>query len=264
MLILTHPRRRRLAVPVALTGFWYSRNLGLYKNITGRIEESSGVNTGSVLHSLSSIPWSKSIPFMARGAFWMGNGSFTDFSVRTIDAMLILVGLGLLLSLWARRERSHAILWTPLLFFCVAMIYVAGSSYTYTKGGATVASPWYLEAVMPSLLCLALLSAQAKATIGKWVAAAMAILWGYVMATTYIAKLFPMYGGFAEGRSTLRAIVHWYGSSWPRTADILDTTALAPPRLELAAGKRIIAAVHGLLGWRVEGESPGNSPGASV
>jgi hypothetical protein len=109
------------------------------------------------------------------------------------------------------------------------MIYVTGSSYTFTKGEATAASPWYLQAVMAPLLSVAMLGCQRSGRVGRWLAASTVVLWGYILAATYVAKLFPLYGGFTGGRSTLRDLMHWYVSDWPRTADILSTTALASP-----------------------------------
>ena len=119
-------------------------------------------------------------------------------------------------------------LWAPVVLFLGAMIYVTGSSYTFTKGEATAASPWYLQAVMAPLLCVAMLGCQRSGRLGRSIAAVTVLLWGYILAATYVAKLFPLYGGFAGGRSTLRDLAHWYLSDWPRTSDILSTTAMAP------------------------------------
>jgi hypothetical protein len=217
-----------VAIPVVLAGPWYLRNLLLYGNLSGRVEETGGVTTGSALTSLVSIPWLKSLPFMARGAFWLGNSSFTDFSVVTMNLLLALLGIALFLYLRRGRAAAGIFLWAPVLLFGAAMIYVAGSAYTFTKGEIAVASPWYLQAVIAPLICLAMLGCQAAGTLGRWIAVASVVLWGYILAATYVAKLFPLYGGFPGGRSTLRDIVRWYIADWPRIADILSTTALAP------------------------------------
>jgi hypothetical protein len=244
-----------LGVPALLAGPWYVRNLIVSGNLSGRLEESSGVSVGGVVESLASIPWVKSIPFMARGAFWMGNSSFTDFSIRTMDMVLVLLGIALFL--YCRtiplRRFAEATLWSPVLLFCAAMVYVTGSSYRFTKGLATAASPWYLQAVMVSLLCMAMLGCQRSGDIGRWLAAASVALWGYILAATYVAKLIPMYGGFAEGRSTLRGIARWYLTDWSRAADILSTTALVPAvwlvSLLAILLVSLVAAVVTLLRW---------------
>src|SRR5262249_32775002 len=157
---------------------------------------------------LVSIPWLRSIPSMARGAFWMGNSSFTDFSVSTMNMLLLLLGIALVLycrtAMRSRRPVEEAFVWVPVLLFAAAMIYVTGSSYSYTKGLATVASPWYLQAVMPPFFCLLLLGCSRSGSFGPWIAAATVVVEGYILAATYVAKLFPMYGGFGGGRSTLR------------------------------------------------------------
>lgn len=186
-----------------------------------------GVTTGGAIQALASIPWLKSIPFMARGAFWMGNSTFSDFSVRTMNAVLLLLCAGLALFAW-RRKRTDIFLWAPVVLFCAAMIYVTGSSYTYTKGLAIAASPWYLQAVMAPLLCAMLLGFERAGKAGRWLSLATALLWGYVLAATYLAKLIPLYGGFRGGRSTLKEIVQWYRTDWARTSDILSTTAMLP------------------------------------
>jgi len=214
-----------LGAPLLLAGPWYARNVVLYGNVSGRLEESSGVSTGAALHSLASIPWVESLPFMARGTFWMGNGSFTDFSVKTMDGVLLLLGMALVLA-GIRRGIRDAFLWTPVVLFTAGMIYVAGSSYTFTGGAVAVASPWYLQAVMAPLLCLAMLGCQRLGTLGRWLSGVTVALWSYVLAATYVAKLFPLYGGFSGGRSTLREIAHWYLTDWARTSDILSTNSL--------------------------------------
>jgi hypothetical protein len=216
-----------IALPLLLAGPWYTRNLMLYGNVTGRVEETNGVTTIGALKSLVSIPWLKSLPFMARGTFWMGNASFTDFSVLTMNALLVLLLIGLALYCrTAHRSTIGPFLWLPVLLFFGAMFYVTGSSYVFTKGEAIAASPWYLQAVIPALLCLVLLGYQACGAAGRHLAAANAILWGYILAATYVAKLFPLYGGFRGGRSTLREVARWYLTAWPRTSDILGTTAM--------------------------------------
>lgn len=220
-----------LLIPLVLAGPWYIRNLMLYGNLSARVEESNGVTTAGALKSLISIPWLKSLPFMARGAFWMGNSSFTDFSIRTMNVLLLLLAISLALYAWKGVRRPEVFLWAPVLLFCGAVIYVVGSSYSFTKGEATAASPWYLQAVMAPLLCLSLLGCQRSARLGRWIAAGSVGLWGYILAATYAAKLFPLYGGFEGGRSTLRDLAHWYLSDGSRASDILSTTAMVPASL---------------------------------
>jgi hypothetical protein len=222
-----------LAIPLILAGPWYARNLVLYGNITARVEESNGVTAAGVLKSLAAIPWLKSIPFMARATFWLGNGSFTDFSVSTMNTVLLLLAASLILYMRRPAMKREVFLWAPIIFFFAGMVYVTGSSYSFTKGEVAVASTWYLQAVMAPLLCLALLGCQRSGRAGSWLAAAMALLWGYTLAATYVAKLFPLYGGFSAGRSTLHDIAHWYSTDWPRTADILSTIAMVPPAVLL-------------------------------
>ncbi len=98
---------------------------------------------------------------------------------------------------------------------------------------------------MAPLLSLALLGCQRSGRLGRWIAICTVALWGYVMAATYVAKLFPLYGGFTAGRSTLRELWRWYFSDWPRASDILNTTAMVPANvlLILLAGFAIVLSV---------------------
>ncbi len=141
-------RRRRLslrevlamfAIPAILAGPWYARNLTLYGNLSARVEESAGVTTAVALKSLLDIPWLKSLAFMARATFWLGNASFTDFSVATMNTVLLLLTIGLILSLRRPVLKREVFLWAPVIVFCGGMIYLTGSSYSFTKG--EVASP---------------------------------------------------------------------------------------------------------------------------
>ena len=93
-------------IPLLLAGPWYARNLVLYRNISGRVEETGGVTTAGALKSLLSIPWLKSLPFMARGTFWMGNAMFTDFSVGTMNLLLLLLLLIALILYVCRGLRA--------------------------------------------------------------------------------------------------------------------------------------------------------------
>ena len=238
-----------LSIPAVLAGPWYLRNVILYHNISARVEESSGVTTGRALQSLLSIPWLKSLPFMARGTFWLGNSMFTDFSVLTMDAVLLLLAVGLVLYVRRRPTRWDGIwLWLPVGLFCAAMIYVVGSGYVYTKGEMKVASPWYLQAVLPALVLLALEGCQWSGRWGGWLARGMVVLWGYVLAATYVAKLFPLYGGFSGGRSTLRDIGRWYATDWARTSDILSTTSMVTAPWLLAMLAVVLAALAASMG----------------
>lgn len=215
-------------VPAILAGPWYVRNLILYGDVSGHVEATNGVTTGGALRALLSIPWLKTIPFMARGAFWMGNASFNDFSVSTMNLLLLLLGIALALWTMRRGLRRDLFLWAPVAAFWVAVIYAIGSLYMYSKGALTITGPWYLQAVMTPLLCMALLGCQRSGRLGRWTSSATVVLWGYILAATYVAKLMPLYGGFPGARSSLRELTHWYLSDWPRTSDILNTVALAP------------------------------------
>ena len=50
------------------------------------------------------------------------------------------------------------------------------------------------------------------------------VLWSYVMAATYVAKLIPLYGGFASAHSRVSELVGWYRSGG--AGSILETVCL--------------------------------------
>ena len=214
-----------LAIPVVSAGPWYVRNVLLYGSLSGHMAKAT---FAGAMQSLLGIPWLKSLPFMLRGTFWLGNLSFTDFSVGTMNTLLALLGIALVLYVIHGELRRDVFLWAPVALFCAAMIFEMGSLYAYTNGAEKVTGPWYMQVIMTPLLCLGILGCQRSGRLGRWIAAASVVLWGYILTATYAAKLFPLYGGFAGGRSTLRDLAHWYAWDWRRTSDILNTTAMAP------------------------------------
>jgi hypothetical protein len=232
-----------VGTPLVLAGPWHVRNLMLYGSLSGRLAQASGATLAGTFHSLLEIPWMKSLPFMLRGAFWLGNMSFNDFSVGTMNTLLALLAVALVLYAIRGRKPLDVFLWAPAALFCAAMIFDMGSLYTYTNGAEKVTGPWYLQAIMIPVLSLAMLGCRRSGRTGRWIAAVSVVLWGYIMAATYAAKLFPMYGGFAGGRSTLRDLAYWYGSDWPRIADILNTTAMAPASVLAALLGMVLAAM---------------------
>ena len=65
------------------------------------------------------------------------------------------------------------------------------------------------------LLGLVLLGLSRWPTLGRFVAAPLVLLFGYVLAATYAVKLIPLYGGAEQGRASLACsdVALWSPSS---------------------------------------------------
>jgi hypothetical protein len=106
---------------------------------------------------------------------------------------------------------------------------------------------------------LALLGASRRPRIGRWVAALLILLFGYVLAATYVVKLIPLYGGY-EARTSLAGVASLYGHQLKTLAANLDMATLAPAAIVFGLAGVVILLViaqqilliRGLL--RVSGE----------
>jgi hypothetical protein len=75
------------------------------------------------------------------------------------------------------------------------------------------------------------------------VAALLVLVFGYVLAATYVVKLIPFYGGY-EGRASLAGVAGLYGHRIGVLAANLDTVTLAPAAVIFAlAGVAILLVV---------------------
>ena len=97
---------------------------------------------------------------------------------------------------------------------------------------------------MSPFLSLAYLGIARHGRFGRWLAAALTLLFGYVLAVTYLFKLIPLYGGY-ENRTSLRNIYQLYRSHFSMVASNLDSVALGPSSLIFA----LAIAVVLLLAW---------------
>jgi len=164
------------------------------------------------------------------------------------------------LLLWAtsREARPKRIsdaesftIWYCVLF-ALALGYVAVVSHIYSHGAAEGPSPWYGQVLLGPLLGLAFLGVSRRPRLGRYVAAVLVLVFGYVLAATYAVKLIPLYGGF-EGRTTLAGVAMLYGHRLGVLAANLDAVTLAPAAaifvlagmvLALAAAQQILLVVR--------------------
>ena len=216
-------------VVVVLAGPWYLRNLLLYRNFSGLLMTSGGVSS---ISSLARVDWSRTIPYMLRATLWTGNNSFTSFSAVTLNCLLVLLAAGLVLyGVGAIRRGAAAAEWSVLGFLAVygaAVILVVGNDVAFLNGASAGAAPWYTIVLLTPALALALLGLSRSRRMGSLIAASIALLWSYVCVATYLVKLIPLYGGYSQGRMTLKETLQWYRSSHELTS-MLSTISLAPP-----------------------------------
>jgi hypothetical protein len=225
---LRSPRSATLAAAmiVVAAGPWYARNVVLYHNLSATVESTSGVGGRQILGALVTLPWRESIIYMARSSLWTGNNSFTTFSLRTLDIMLLLLAASFACYLYrVRRPEAHVL--APILLFSGGLLYISAAFFYSTHGGAIAAVPWYMQVLLPPILLLAFLGLS-RVRFGRYLAGATVLLWAYVLMATYIAKLIPLYGGYQPTHAHLGALLSWYLND-PRRSEILSTTCLLPP-----------------------------------
>jgi hypothetical protein len=226
-----------------VAGPWYARNLVRYGVLTGTQESRAGVDLPAVLRAAPTLDWPAVIWSTVRTSLWSGNNTFSTFSAITLSLM---IGTGLAaLLLWAasRHASTEWIAFSYCVLFVLALGYAAIVSHIYTHGAANGPSPWYAQVLLAPLLGLALLGASRWPRLGRFVAALLVLVFGYVLAATYAVKLIPFYGGY-EGRTSLAGVVMLYGHRIGVLAANLDTVTLAPAAVIFAlAGVAILLVV---------------------
>ncbi len=218
-------------VPLVIAGPWYARNVVLYGNLSGMLQATAGVSFKDTFAAALSISWPQALLSFARDALWLGNSSFTRFSASMLHLILVLLLAAALLwlkSAW--RKPGSAPEWLTAaggLVFTAALLYAAAVFFAYTKGPVLSTAPWHAQAIAAPAACLLCLGLSRSGALGRWLSAALVVLFSYVLAATYVVKLIPMYSGYPEGKMRLVKLAQWYSSG----DGALDATALAPPAL---------------------------------
>ena len=223
------------AVTAILAAPWYARNLVLYQRLNATVESVAGIGPGAVLASLERVPWRHSIPYMLRAALWTGNNSFVTFSSATLNCVLgLLAAGGMMYAVRAFRRGAaaaeRAVLAATALYG-LAIVYATGSEFVVRHGESAGASPWYLEVLLAPVLAISFLGMARTPRFGRLTAVAAVFLWAYLSAATYVAKLIPLYGGYPQGRTTVRGLAEWYLRHHREMTSVLATVSLAPPAL---------------------------------
>jgi hypothetical protein len=245
-LCLRGRRWRELAIAsvilCGLAGPWYARNVVRYHVLTGMQESRAGIGLPEVIRVAPGMDWSAVISSSLRSSLWNGNNTFSTFSVSTLNFVIGICLLALLL--WA--ASSHACVeWTTIWFcalFFLALGYATVVSHIYTHGAANGPSPWYIQVLFAPVLGLVLLGLSRWPRLGRFVAAHLVLLFGYVLAATYAVKLIPLYGG-DDGRASLAALTSLYGHQLRILSANLNTVTLVPAIMIFALAAVIILLV---------------------
>lgn len=199
---------------LALSAPWYIRNIVFYGTLSGTVEARAGVGVRQVMHSLALVPWTTSIPYMARASLWTGNNSFTTFSRTTLNVWLGMLLVSVYLYCYNIRRypirAPEAAIVVMSGLYCLGLGYVTASSFFFTHGAAAGASPWYMQPLLAPVLCLAFLGLARAGVCGRIVAALTAALSVYLISATYLANLVPLYGGYHQPRSQVADLYTWY------------------------------------------------------
>ncbi len=135
-----------------LAGPWYLRNLVLYRNLSATVEQTSFLSIRQVLATATVVPWLKSIRYMAHSSLWTGNNSFTTFSAKTLNVILLLLAAGVMLY-FARAWRDAAgwILVAAVVLFSSGLTLIIIAFFAGTQGQAFAATPWYMQVLLVRL-----------------------------------------------------------------------------------------------------------------
>jgi hypothetical protein len=167
--------------------------------------------------------------------------------------LLLLAAGGLCYLITALRRRPLA---AELVLLGALACYVAGLAYNNvvqwaaTKGAGITTAPWYVQLLAPPGYCLLVAALARSGRLGRYLRVAMCVLWTYVICATYLAKLIPLYGGYAGRPVRLAAIVRWYTGSSRELWEVLGTTAMAPPAMIFGLTAVIVVAAVALA-WGV-------------
>jgi len=232
-------------VVLGLAGPWYVRNLVRYQSISGMQESREGANPAAALSAVRLREFPVVILAWSRSALFTANNSFRAFSTRTLNMLIAAWFAALLLWVVHRRCGREWIVVFYSALFTVALAWDAALSYSYSHGIITSPASWYTQVLLVPMLALALLGASRSGKAGKVVAAAMTLLFGYVLICTYLVKLVPLYSGFEE-RTSLGSVVKLYAQRFPMIATGLNDVSLAPAAaiLTLAAVVTVLAVAQ--------------------
>jgi hypothetical protein len=215
-----------------LPALWYGRNLRVYGNLSGMQEQQGAVTPLDLLHAALRLPWARSLGETYRGALWLANNSFLQWSVWQVN--LIIAGLLVALCFALRRDAARRN-WLLAYAGCymAALAYAAVQTYVYANGISVAASPWYATPLW--LLILVVIFA---GETPRWALSALVAFWTYWFVATCWLRLIPWYAGVADGSANAAHLGRWYGASFGQVRHEIGDEVLA-----LAAVASLVAVV---------------------
>ena len=218
---------------LALAGPWYTRNLVLYKNVSGTYEQFAGIGMREALAAAPRINWAATAGFLARGSLWTGNNSFTSFSRTTLNIVLGLLFLAL--AAWGLGRRviqpAEQIVFAAILLFSAAVAYASCASFARTNGDVPGAGPWYTQVLLAPVIALAYLGMSRWKRFGPVLAGCTVAIWTWVLIATWTVKLFPLYSGAGAAPMRMGDVWNWYVHKAAAHVHDLSLLALAPASL---------------------------------
>ncbi len=228
--------------PIALlAGPWFVRNLILYHDLGGTSQKTAGVGPRQFLQAALDLPWRESIVSMAHSSLWTGNNSFTAFSAKTLDLMLLLVAVAL--ALYFARAKSQIAEWTiagASFLFWIALLVVTVTFYAGSKHAATGATPWYTQVLLVPVMLLAFLGMSRTPRWGRILGSLFVLLWGYVLIATYLIKLLPLYGGFPASQRIGELVTRYLQQSDGMNAMLRTLSPAGPVAIWIFVGAAVV------------------------
>ena len=206
-----------------LAGPWYVRNLVLYQSLSGNVESTSGVGAAEILKAAQSLPWWRSLAYTAHSGLWTGNNSFTTFSGLTINLVLLTLVIGLgLYCMRARRTVLEICTLAAIGLYGISLVFITLAFFSSSHGGIIGPMPWYLQILLLPLLGLAYLG------MTRWLASGTVALWGYVAVASWVAKLFPLYGGLGAVQGRAGRLSAWWMDGGNERGAVLSSLCPVP------------------------------------
>ncbi|HZS55767.1 MAG TPA: hypothetical protein VFA65_15305 [Bryobacteraceae bacterium] len=215
-----------LLIPVVTAIPWYIHNEFLYGSFTGTQQAVAGIGPKEALSAFPQIPWLSSTLAFLHWSLWTGNWSFLAFSKTTLNVQLILIGAALVLFFARFRQFTEAEWWgiAACACFIAGLVYQTCVTYVHTQGASLFAEPWYWQGIVCFLWVLGFKGLEQNRGVGRVLAALTVLVTGWVAFVTYVAKLFPLYGGGFQRATLTRVWAWWFAHP---TQDLRSVT-LAP------------------------------------
>ena len=114
---------------------------------------------------------------------------------------------GILYALRFRRTTAEIVTLAGIALGCIGLALVTLIFFAATKGAITAAMPWYMQILLAPVVLLCFLGLARWNRWGRWIAMATVLVWSYLAAASWVAKLVPLYGGFTDPHAKPRQLL---------------------------------------------------------